>query len=375
MTPNLLIAPDKFKGSLSADEVVESLAAGLRRGYGKSLDIDSCPIADGGDGTLDIAVSAGFRRTYVNVEGPTGEHILASYAQRGGVAFVELAEASGLRRLPGGALAPLAASTYGTGQLIADAISRENRTVVLAIGGSATSDGGAGLVQALGARLLDARGDLLGRGGGALARVEQVELADMKERVDGVEFVIASDVDNPLLGPNGAAPVFGPQKGASRNDIDVLERGLSLWAAAVTAATGKYAAEAPGSGAAGGVGFAGLTMLNATLTSGADMVLDLVRFADRVRGATLVITGEGSLDEQTLRGKGPARVAHLARRAGVPVVAAAGRCTLARQGLAAAGIRSAYTLAAIEPDPALSMANAGPLLEQVGMQIARHELA
>src|SRR5580693_686273 len=166
MTPNLLIAPDKFKGSLSADEVVESLAAGLRRGYGKSLDIDSCPIADGGDGTLDIAVSAGFRRTYVNVEGPTGEHILASYAQRGGVAFVELAEASGLRRLPGGALAPLAASTYGTGQLIADAISRENRTVVLAIGGSATSDGGAGLVQALGARLHDARGDLLGRGGG-----------------------------------------------------------------------------------------------------------------------------------------------------------------------------------------------------------------
>ena len=152
MNPTLLVAPDKFKGSLSASEVAESLAAGLRRGCGEELDIDCCPIADGGDGTLDIAVSAGFRRTYVNVEGPTGERILASYAHRDGVAFVELAEASGLRRLPDGGLSPLAASTYGTGQLVADAISRGSHTVVLAIGGSATSDGGAGLVQALGAR-------------------------------------------------------------------------------------------------------------------------------------------------------------------------------------------------------------------------------
>ena len=374
MNPSVLIAPDKFKGSLSADEVAESLATGLRRRYRKNLDIDSCPIADGGDGTLDIAVAAGFRRVYVNAEGPTGERILASYAERDGVAFVELAEASGLRRLAGRGLAPLTASTYGTGQLIADAIARGNRTIVLAIGGSATSDGGAGLVQALGAQLFSAGGDLLERGGGALVRIERVELADMKGRIDGIEFVIASDVDNPLLGPYGAAPVFGPQKGASQEDIGLLERGLSLWAAVVTAATGKYAAEAAGSGAAGGVGFAGIAILNATLSSGADMVLDLVRFSDRVRDASLVITGEGSLDGQTLRGKGPARVARRAGQAGVPVVAAAGRCTLARKGLLAAGIRQAYTLDAIEPDLSLSMANAGQLLERVGEQIAEHEL-
>lgn len=374
MNLSLLIAPDKFKGSLSAGEVTESLAAGLRRRYGKNLDIDSCPIADGGDGTLDIVVSAGFHRVYVNVDGPTGERILASYAERDGVAFVELAEASGLRRLPGSGLAPLIASTYGTGQLIADAISRGNRTIVLAIGGSATSDGGAGLVQALGAQLFSVNGDLLRRGGGALGQIERIESSDMKERIDGVEFVVASDVDNPLLGPNGAARVFGPQKGASREDISVLEQGLSLWASVVTATTGKYAAEAPGSGAAGGVGFAGIAMLNATLTSGADMVLDLVRFSDRVRGASLVITGEGSLDAQTLCGKGPARVARLAQQAGVPVVAAAGRCTLARKRLMAAGIRNAYTLDAIEPDLSLSMANASQLLERVGERIAEHEL-
>ncbi|MGH3293439.1 MAG: glycerate kinase [Trebonia sp.] len=374
MNLNLLIAPDKFKGSLSAGEVAESLEAGLRRRYGKDLDIDSCPIADGGDGTLDIAVSAGFHRVYVNVDGPTGERILASYGERDGVAFIELAEASGLRRLPGGHLAPLTASTYGTGQLIANAISRGNRTVVLAIGGSATSDGGAGLVQALGARLFSVNGDLLDRGGGALAQIERVEFADMKKRIDGVEFVIASDVDNPLLGPAGAAPVFGPQKGASPDDISALERGLSLWASVVTATTGRYAAEAPGSGAAGGVGFTGIALLNATMTSGADMVLDLVRFSDRVRDASLVITGEGSLDAQTLGGKGPARVAHHAQQAGVPVVAAAGRCTLTRSELMSAGIRNAYTLDAIQPDLSLCMAHAGELLERVGEQIAEHEL-
>jgi glycerate kinase len=374
MNPTVLVAPDKFKGSLSASEVTESLAAGLRQGYGDELDIDCCPIADGGDGTLDIAVSAGFHRTYANVEGPTGERILASYAERDGVAFVELAEASGLRRLPGGGRSPLAASTYGAGQLVAHAISRGNHTVVLAIGGSATSDGGAGLVQALGARLFDAQGDLVRRGGGALRQVERVELADMKARIDGVEFVIASDVDNPLLGENGAAHVFGPQKGASSDDVDVLEQALALWSSVVTAATGRYAAEDPGSGAAGGVGFAGIAMLGARLTSGADMVLDLVRFADRVRDASLVITGEGSLDEQTLGGKGPARVAYRARQAGVAVVAAAGRCTLAPRELAAAGIRGAFTLAAIEPDPEASMANASQLLKRVGEQIAAREL-
>jgi|SRR5450756_51736 len=370
----ILIAPDKFKGSLSAIEVATALERGLKRQCGQLVDIDLCPVADGGDGTLDIAVSAGFQRMWVNVDGPTGEPVLASYAERAGLALVELAEASGMRRLAGGRLAPLTASTYGAGQLVAAAIARKNHTVMLAIGGSASSDGGAGLVQALGARLFDHGGELLGRGGGALTRLARVELGALRERIGGIEFVVASDVDNPLLGPTGAAAVFGPQKGASEQDVARLEQGLSRWAAIIAEATGTNAAADPGAGAAGGVGFAGIAMLNATVISGADMVLTLVRFADRVREASLVITGEGSLDEQTAHGKAPARVAELARQAGIPVIAVAGRCTLSEQSLLAAGIRRVYTLGAIEPDLSLSIANAGKLLERVGEEIAGTEL-
>jgi glycerate kinase len=371
----VLIAPDKFKGSLTAREVAESLARGIRRGCGNSLDVDVCPVADGGDGTLDIAISAGFRRVEAEVEGPTRETVRASYAEREGVAFVELADASGIKRLSGSPMAPLTASTYGTGQLIANAIARGNRAVVLAIGGSATNDGGAGLVQALGARLLCADGNELPRGGAVLARADQVELDDMRALIDDVEFIIASDVDNPLLGPTGAATVFGPQKGASPEDIARLELGLSRWASVVTAETGQDVAQAPGAGAAGGVGFAGLSMLNATLTSGAEMVLDLVRFSERAHEACLVITGEGSLDEQTLHGKAPAVVARYADKVGTPVVAVAGRCTLSEQDLAEARIRRVYTLDTLEPDLARSIANASQLLERIGEQVAERELA
>jgi glycerate kinase len=370
----VLIAPDKFKGSLSAAEVATAIERGLRRRHGQLIDIDICPVADGGDGTLDVAVSAGFQRISLHVDGPTGESVLASYAERDGLALVEMAEASGMRRLAGNELAPLTASTYGVGQLIDAAVSRGNHTIMLAIGGSASSDGGAGLVQALGARLFEHSGEPLGRGGGALARLGRVELGDLRERIDGIEFVVASDVDNPLLGPAGAAAVFGPQKGASEQDVAALEQGLSRWASIIAEATGIDAAEDRGAGAAGGVGFAGITLLNATVISGADMVLELVRFAERVREASLVITGEGSLDEQTAYGKAPARVAELARQAGIPVIAVAGRCTLSEQSLLAAGIRRVYTLGAIEPDLSLSIANAGKLLEQVGEEIAGTEL-
>jgi glycerate 2-kinase len=371
----VLIAPDKFKGSLTAADVAESLARGIRRGCGSSLDVDACPVADGGDGTLDIAISAGFRRVEAEVEGPTRETVRASYAEREGVAFVELADASGMKRLSGSPMAPLTASTYGTGQLIANAIARGNRAVVLAIGGSATNDGGAGLVQALGARLLDADGNELPRGGGVLARADRVELDDMRALIEDVELIIASDVDNPLLGPTGAATVFGPQKGASPEDIARLEMGLSRWASVITAATGKDVAQAPGAGAAGGVGFAGLSMLNATLTSGAEMVLDLVRFSERAQEACLVITGEGSLDEQTLHGKAPAVVASYADKAGTPVVAVAGRCALSEEELAVARIRRVYTLETLEPDLARSIACASRLLERIGEQVAERELA
>jgi glycerate 2-kinase len=369
----VLIAPDKFKGSLPAPEVASAVARGLQR-RGPGLEVDLCPVADGGEGTLDAAISAGFRRVPVEVEGPTGEPLTAAYAERDGVALVELAEASGLRRLAGHRLEPLTASTYGVGQLVAAAVSAGNRNVVLAIGGSASSDGGAGLVQALGAQLFDGGGKPLRRGGAALGLIDRIDHSEMQERLDGVKFVIASDVNSPLLGPEGAAAVFGPQKGASPEDVATLERGLSRWASVVAGATGVQAAEQPGAGAAGGVGFGAIALLDASVIGGADMVLDMVHFTDRVRLASLVITGEGSLDEQSLYGKAPIRVAEVSRLARVPAVAVAGRCTITDERLAAAGILRVYTLQAIEPDLSRSIANAGPLLERTGEQVAAVEL-
>jgi glycerate kinase len=371
--PRVLVAPDKFKGSLSAPEVASAVARGLRRRR-HDLEIDLCPVADGGEGTLDAAISAGFRRVPAEVEGPTGEPVTAAYAERDGVALVELAEASGLRRLVGDRLAPLTASTYGVGQLVAAAVSAGNRTIVLAIGGSASSDGGAGLVQALGAQLFDGSGRPLRRGGAALALIDRIDHGEMQERLDGIKFVIASDVNSPLLGPKGAAAVFGPQKGASPKDVETLERGLSRWASVVASATGVQATEQPGAGAAGGVGFGAIALLDASVVRGADMVLDMVHFADRVRGASFVITGEGSLDEQTLYGKAPVRVAEVSRLAGIPTVAVAGRCTIPDDRLIAAGIQRVYTLQAIEPDLSRSIANADSLLERTGEQVAAVEL-
>lgn len=370
----VLIAPDKFKGSLTAREVASAVAAGLRH-VNPTLEADICPIADGGEGTLDAAILAGFQRVPTQVEGPTGEKVFTAFAQRDGVALIELAEASGLQRLVGKRFAPLTASTYGTGQLVSAALSTGNRTIVLGIGGSASSDGGAGLVQALGAHLLDANGIELRRGGQFLIDVAQIDLKEMKERLAGARFIIASDVESPLLGPQGAATVFGPQKGASPEQIRELERGLSRWASVVARVTGTHAAEQSGAGAAGGVGFGAIALLNASIVGGADMVLDLVRFPDRARNVDLVITGEGSLDEQTLFGKAPIRVAAASQSLGIPAVAVAGQCTVSEKQLAARGIRRVYTLTKIEPDVSRSIANASLLLEQMGRYIAESELS
>jgi glycerate kinase len=365
----VLLAPDKFKGSLSAAAVAAAVGAGMRRAR-PGLEIDLCPVADGGEGTLEAALSAGFRRVPAEVEGPAGQPVSAAYAERDGIALIELAQAAGLGRLPGDRPVPLTASSYGVGQLAAAAIAAGNRTIVLAVGGSASTDGGAGLVQALGAELTGAAGEPLGRGGAALAGIARIGLSRMRERIGGVTFVLASDVTNPLLGPRGAAAVFGPQKGARPADVAALERGLTRWADVVTQATGLDVAGQAGAGAAGGTGFGALALLGASMTGGAELVLGMVRFADRVRRASLVVTGEGTLDEQTRYGKAPAQVARAAGAAGVPTVAVAGRCTIARDDLPALGIRRVYTLQVLEPDPVKSVADAAPLLERIGAQIA-----
>ena len=406
----VVIAPDKFKGSLSAPEVAAHVARGLAAAV-PGVVTDEVPVADGGDGTVDAAVAAGYRRIELSVCGPTGEAVAAAFAVSvsGDVAVIEAAQACGLSRLPGGHPRPLTATSYGVGQLIAAAAGAGARHIVLGLGGSATTDGGAGLITALGGRLLDVGGQVIAPGGAALARLSELDLTGLLD-LSGADLLLASDVDNPLLGPDGAAAIYGPQKGASAGDIPVLEEGLTRWADLVETAQGEGsgfrgrpgtgaaaedggpgtgAAGGPGTGAAwsgdrdrlrnragagaaGGLGFAALAFLGARMRPGIEVVLDLVSFGSRVAGASLVITGEGSLDAQTLRGKAPAGVAQATRAASpeTPVVAVAGSCSLDDGSLARAGIACAYALTDLEPDVPSSMANAGPLLEKRAAQLA-----
>ncbi|MET8158463.1 glycerate kinase [Sphaerisporangium sp. NPDC005289] len=373
MPGHVLVAPDKFKGSLGAVEVAARVAAGLRAAR-PEVEVVTMPVADGGDGTVEAAVACGFRRVETVASGPTGEPVTAAYGVKDDVAVVELAEASGLHRLTGGRLAPLTATSYGTGDLVAAALRHDPRQIVLGLGGSACTDGGSGMMRALGVRLLDARGRELPPGGGALADLRALDL-DGFARPPGTAFVVASDVDNPLLGPDGAAAVYGPQKGAGPGELPRLEEGLAHWADVAERELGVRVRDDPGAGAAGGVGFAAMAFLGAEIRPGIRLLLDLLGFAGRLDGARLVITGEGSLDRQTLRGKAPAGVAEAAGRAGVPVVAVCGRRTLTDDELRAAGIQAAYALTDIEADVRRCMAEAGPLLERLAAGLAAERLS
>ncbi|SCE42148.1 glycerate kinase [Streptomyces sp. SolWspMP-5a-2] len=225
----VLVAADKFKGSLTAVQVAERVTAGLRRVV-PGVEVTSLPVADGGDGTVDAAVAAGFARHEVRVAGPLGDEVTAAFALRGDTAVVEMAEASGLQRLPAGVLAPLTASTYGAGELLRAALDAGARTIVFGVGGSATTDGGAGMLSALGARFLDADGEPVPPGGGGLAELASADLSGLDPRLAAVELVLASDVDNPLTGPKGAPAVYGPQKGASPEDVRALDEALTHYA-------------------------------------------------------------------------------------------------------------------------------------------------
>ncbi|NHI05675.1 Glycerate kinase [Streptomyces sp. KO7888] len=370
----MLVAADKFKGSLTAVEVAERVTAGLRRVVPDVL-VEALPVADGGDGTVAAAVAAGFERREVRVAGPLGDEVTAAYALRDGTAVVEMAEASGLQRLPEGVLAPLTSSTYGSGELLRAALDAGARTIVFGVGGSATTDGGAGMLAALGARFLDADGEPVAPGGGGLAGLASADLSGLDLRLSGVELVLASDVDNPLTGPKGAPAVYGPQKGASPDDVTALDAALAHFAKVLEGTEGvgtrvaEYAAS-PGAGAAGGIGF-GAMLLGARFRPGIAVMLDVLGFAPALDRADLVITGEGSLDEQTLHGKAPAGVAAAARAAGKEVVAVCGRLALPAETLGRAGIRRAYPLTDVEPDVAKCIADAGPILERVAESIAR----
>ncbi|MCG0066327.1 MULTISPECIES: glycerate kinase [Streptomyces] len=375
-TRRVLIAADKFKGSLTAVQVAERVTAGLRRVV-PDLRVEALPVADGGDGTVDAAVAAGFERREVRVAGPLGQEVTAAFALRDGTAVVEMAEASGLQRLPAGVFAPLTASTYGSGELLRAALDAGARTIVFGVGGSATTDGGAGMLSALGARFLTEEGEPVPPGGGGLAGLARADLSGLDPRLSSVELVLASDVDNPLTGPKGAPAVYGPQKGASPDDVATLDAALAHFAKVLEAEAGPRAAEyaaSPGAGAAGGIGY-GALLLGARFRPGIEVMLDVLGFAPALERASLVITGEGSLDEQTLHGKAPAGVAAAARAAGRTVVAVCGRLALPAEALLRAGISRAYPLTSVEPDVATCIADAGPILERVAMRIAEDHVA
>lgn len=381
----IVIAPDKFKGSLSAPEVCSHLEKGLQRGAGGNLDVVRIPVADGGEGTLDAAVGSGFIRRSAVVTGPTGEPVTAEFAVRGTEAVIEMAAASGLALLPASALvhgrpgstAAATATSLGTGQLISAALDAGCNRIILGVGGSANTDGGAGVLQGLGAKFLDIEGNEIPPGGAALARLDRIDFGGFEPRLKDTRFMLASDVDNPLLGAQGAAAIFGPQKGATQQDVDMLDAALARFVEVLAREIGPdgsnnraiKAAEAPGAGAAGGVGYAAIAVLAATRRPGIDVVLEFTELKQRLAGADLVITGEGSLDEQSLLGKTPMGVARAAATQGVPVIAVCGRTTLGPGQAAAAGFEDVYSLTELESNVDRCIAEAAQLLEQLSTQI------
>lgn len=379
----LVIAPDKFKGSLEAAEVAAEVAAGLAEG-GLQAEVHCVPMADGGEGTVDAALSAGYQARTVEVSGPLGHPVTATIAvdDDTATAVVEMAAASGLGVLPTDEDGrprrdALGASSRGTGELITAALDAGCRRIVLGVGGSANTDGGAGLLAALGVRLLGPEGRPVPDGGGGLTELVTADVDDLDPRLAEVELVLAADVTNPLLGENGAAAVFGPQKGASPAQVAVLDDNLTTLVEALAAAAGERArttAALPGAGAAGGVGYAAL-FLGASRRPGIEVVMDLVDLDAVLTGADAVITGEGSLDGQSLGGKTPLGVATRARDHGVgTVLAVCGRTTLDHDQRREAGLDRVWALTDIESDVNRCMSEAGPLLRRLGVQIATHLL-
>jgi glycerate kinase len=366
----VVVAPDKFEGSLAAGQAAVAIEAGLRRAR-PDVQVVRLPLGDGGAGTLEALVAAGFQRLAVPATGPTGEPVAAAIAVDGRRAFVEMAEASGLKRLPGGRRAPLEATTRGTGELVRAALDHGARDLVLGIGGSATTDGGAGMATALGARLLDADGAELPPGGAALLRLASIDISGLDPRLPEARVTVASDVDNPLVGPEGAAHVYGPQKGAGPDDVLLLDSALRRYARVLADDLGLDLADTPGAGAAGGLGAGAIAFLGAELRPGIELVLELIGFDRAVAGADLVVTGEGKLDAQSLRGKAPVGVARAAAAHGVPVVVLAGAVEVADRELRAAGFEEAHALLELEPDRRRAMAEAAPLLQRLAERVGR----
>ncbi len=344
---NVLLCPDSFKDALGAEEAAKAMAQGIQRAAPNAI-TQLCPLADGGEGSLDalIAATHAERRT-LTVQDALGRPRQAAWGwlseQR--TAFIELAEASGLQHLTREERNALHTTTYGVGELFLAALEAGATHALLLLGGSATNDAGAGMLQALGATLLDAQGQPLPRGGAALQQLATLDLSTLDPRLADLHVEAAVDVDNPLLGERGASAVFGPQKGATEGDVAILDRALGHFADLTAKALGRDERELPGAGAAGGMGFAAHCFLNATLTPGIEMIMQQANVALLLNEADVVITGEGRLDGQSLAGKTPIGVARAAKRQGKPVIVLAGSLGDGWQACTDEGVTAAFALA------------------------------
>jgi glycerate kinase len=368
MPGRVVVAPDKFKGSLTAAEAADAISEGLKRGD-PTLTTVQCPVADGGDGTLGTVLAAGFERIPVYAHGPTGQVVHTAYARSGKTAVVEMAEICGLQRLPGGQPAPMTASSHGLGEVVVQALDHGCRDIIIGVGGSASTDGGAGFLTALGATVRDQDGVRLPVGT-PLGDAAHLDLSGLHPEIACASFTLASDVDNPLYGPLGAASVYAAQKGADPDQVNELDRGLRRWADIVERETKADFRTAAGAGAAGGVGFAALAVLGAQMQPGIDVIIDRIELDRHLLGACAVVTGEGSLDRQSLRGKAAIGVCRRASTHGVPTFAVAGVSALTPAEANAAGFAGVYPLSDLEPDPARSMSHAAELLAKVGERLA-----
>lgn len=368
----ILIAPDKFKGSLTAAEAAAAIAEGALRVYPDAV-VTQFPIADGGEGTLEAAVAAGYEERLNAVVGPILAPLGAAWAiHKAGdgkvTAVIETAQASGLADMEPTPANALRAHSYGCGQLIAAALDAGATEIVLGLGGSAMTDGGSGALRALGLKPLDGAGNVVPLGGGSLADIVALDTTGLDPRLSAATFRIAVDVRNPLYGPSGAAHVFGPQKGADQDSVEMLDAGLRNWASVLREATGRDV-NVPGAGAAGGFPASFLAFTDATLEGGFALVAGLTGLAAQLDQADLVITGEGSMDSQSLTGKAPIALADAARERGIPVIVVAGRILVTLEDLAGHGVVSAAQLLDVASSPQDAVANAGKYLAWATSQV------
>lgn len=369
----VVIAPDSFKESLSAMEVAQAIAQGAMQAI-PDLNCILRPMADGGEGTVDALLASvpGSERCCGAVRGAYGGPQHACWGWLGdGRAIVEVSAAAGLAHTPTEHRNPLVATTFGVGEQILAALDAGARRIILGLGGSATNDAGAGMLQALGARLLDDEGLELPGGGAALAQLHTLDLASLDPRLAETEFTVACDVDNVLCGPQGASAVFGPQKGATPDDVGLLDTALSHFADVCHRTLGRDARDQPGAGAAGGMGFAALTFLDAVFRPGVELVAADSGLREAMQDADLVITGEGRLDVQTLQGKTPAGVARLAQLLGIPVIVLAGSLGPGYQALYAHGVTAAFSLAPGPIELAHAKEHAAALLTERACDVMR----